>query len=226
MNRRLRVFSRRWSLAIILAAAILTLGLMVGIAGFVVSRDRQRAKEDLAIERRARVALRNHIEFEAYVLCRSQGRNKHDCRLIANGSVLQGELDLVQATVAKLGEAQVAKLFIGKDGTAVTAGKVSIKGPPGPQGKQGPQGAKGAQGPPGPPGPPGSGKTGSSGRIGAAGARGLTGPQGPQGPPGAKGDTGAQGPSGQGLTCPNGQAPTVRSLTIPSQGTFLILVCN
>ncbi len=217
-------FRRDWLLPAVFAATIIAIAVVLSLAVFVVSRDRQRAKDDIAIERRARISLQNQIVFESYVLCRSSGRSKHDCRIIANGSVLKGKLNvkLLEAKVAQLGEAQVTKLFIGKDGTQVTSsGQVSIKGPPGPQGKQGQPGPQGAQGPAGP-----RGQTGSSAAKGAQGDTGARGAQGPAGPQGAKGDPGPQGPAGQGLTCPSGGAPTVRSLTIPSQGTFLILVCN
>ncbi len=216
-------FSRGWALPALIAFGILTLASMVALAALVISHDRKRAKADLALETRARIALRNNIEFEAYVLCRSEGRSKHDCKLISNGAVLEGKVDVVEleAQIARLGEARVTKLFIGKHGTAVTAaGKISIKGPPGPPG---------AAGPPGPKGPQGTQGSAGGGKIGKTGARGQAGAQGPpgvQGPQGAKGEPGAQGPPGQSLTCPGGAAPTVRSLSIPSQGTFLILVCG
>lgn len=243
-------FRRDWLLPAMLVGGIATFTALLILTVFVIRRDRERARADAEIAAQARRNLLDQITFEAYVLCRSQGRSKHDCRLISNGVVLSGSVNRLEADIAKLGEAKVAKLFVGPKGTKVTAGKISIVGPAGTAGKTGQQGPRGPQGPQGAQGPRGlAGQRGPAGPTGAGskqgprgqpGAKGATGPAGPQGAkgdqgtrgePGAKGEQGATGPAGQagppgpsGTSCPAGFAPATLSINMPG-GQRTIYVC-
>ncbi len=241
-------FRRDWLLPAVLLGGIATMTAMLILAVFVVKRDRERAKADVAIATQADRNLRDQISFEAYVLCRSQGRSKHDCRLISKGVVLSGSIIKLEAEIAKLGEARVVKLFVGPKATRVTsAGKISIVGPkgdegpagkPGPQGARGPAGKTGAAGPrgvpgtaakqasPGPRGLPGEkGATGATGPPGPEGAKGAAGAKGDQGSTGPQGAAGPQGPPGpSGLTCPAGFAPATLAINRPG-GQAIIYAC-
>lgn len=241
-------FRRDWLLPAVLIGGIATMTAMLILAVFVIRRDRQRAKADIAVAAQASRNLRDQITFEAYVLCRSQGRTKHDCRLISKGVVLSGSIIRLEADIAKLGEAKVATLFVGPKATRVTAGKISIVGPTGQRGTQGPAGPAGQRGATGPQGErgaagprgPANGKTGATGPRGPSGqtgARGATGPAGPAGAKGEQGPVGSQGPQGpqgaqgpqgppgsNGLSCPAGFAPATLSINMPG-GQRTIYVC-
>lgn len=189
---------RGWLLPILVALGALTLCVVIIGGIFFFAHDRQKTRniaqlshKQLEAEVDARLRLRNQVVYLAYVICRSGGRSKADCRIISHGAVIPANLtlDSLETKVAQIGEAEVMKLFVGPNGTPITGtgGAPGLRGPPGPQGKQGTQGSRGVQGPPGP----------SGGPSGPAGPKGAAGPPGPQGPAGSRGAQGAQGAQGQ-----------------------------
>jgi hypothetical protein len=207
-----RWMARGWLLPVLIALGAITLTFVIVASIFFVARDREKtrtiaklAHTELHNEIAARKRLRNQVLYLSYVLCRSQGRSKKDCRIISHGAVLPSNLTIetLEAQIARLGEARIIRLFVGPNGTRITgkSGAPGLRGPPGPQGKQGPPGPKGERGPQGPangpPGPKGEkGDKGAQGERGPQGAQGSRGPQGEQGPQGERGAPGAAGAAG------------------------------
>jgi hypothetical protein len=186
-------------------------------------------KQRIQQEQEGRRKAVTQARYQAYVLCRSTGRTRKQCRTISDGIILPPmlTLDQLESQVAEIGEATVTRLFVNKNGKR---GRIGPGGEIGKAGAKGDRGATGKTGNPGPQGNPGS--KGEKGNTGSRGQRGATGPRGPagqQGNPGAQGQPGPPGPAGpQGLPgtgCPDGNLAVVRTITIPSVGTVRILTC-
>ena len=194
---------RLLTLSVIVVYAILVLGLIAGIVGgYIWVTDQAQIRthhlnQKLKAERSARMkeqrrirALAAQAMYQTYILCRSQGRTKRQCRKIAHGIILSPRFTLKQLDthILRTAELTVTRIFNPPKGQAGATGPrgapgLSIRGPTGPTGPRGPQGPRGPaginggkQGPRGPQGPPGA--------QGAKGDRGAQGPAGPQGPPG------------------------------------------
>jgi hypothetical protein len=169
-----------WLLPLIIAVAIAALGTSVVLAVIAIEQGR--------MDNRNRIAAVRQLTLQTltanYILCRSEGRTKHQCDLIAAGTIQPSEAKLtvreIETAVAKIGEAQVQHLFVG-------GRKVRARGKPGPAGSIGPAGPRGAPG--------ARGQQGVPGRTGPTGPPGVRGPVGPQGKTGARGATG-------GVRCP------------------------
>jgi hypothetical protein len=206
-----------WRLPIIFACAIT--GFVLSLIFGIWMLDRQRDQNRAAIEREKVLRAREQaarkrgdlqVRYTAYVLCRSGGRTRKQCRKISEGVILPPRLtlEMIDAQFAKFGEATVAKLFISKG----RVGKTGIQGPGGKIGNTGARGLRGAQGPTGPRGPSGIG-SGSKGKKGDKGDRGQPGAPGPP------------GPAGTNFVCPGGAPPVVRTIVIPAVGAIKLLTC-
>ena len=228
---------REWRLTIIFVCAIagFVLSLVFGIWLLDRSRDQNRAvieRERVLRVRERQARLRGDIQvrYTAYVLCRSGGRTRKQCRKIADGVILPPRLtlEMIDAQFAKFGEATVTRLFVGKGKAGITGAR-GAQGPGGRIGSPGKRGPQGAQGSAGPQGPAGTGLKGDRGQRGVPGGRGQTGTRGVPGAPGAAGSPGPAGPPGPpgpaAAVCPGGALPVLRTIVIPSIGPVKLLTC-
>lgn len=202
---------------ILMAAAIAASFLFTGS---LIADNNDLAKQNRALiasERQQRMASQRETNrailqsrFSAYILCRSSGRTRRQCRKISQGIILKPTVSLrmVEASIAKLGEATITKLIVGREGTRGPVGP-AIRGPRGPAGAAGDPGARGSAGP--------------RGRTGPRGPRGLTGPAGSAGPAGPRGPQGAPGPPG--TVWPSACTVTAIHLRRNPVGDVLAYVC-
>lgn len=217
-------------LALGIGAALLAVGQLWHQNSLRIEENKARLSEAEADRERSQ----RQAQFQAYVLCRSTGRTKKQCRAIATGIILKRipmslSVDELETTLAKIGEARVTKLFVGpkgKQGQVGPEGQVGPGGPIGPVGPRGPAGPRGAQGARGPPGVGGPrGAAGGRGPRGARGTRGAPGTPGPPGPPGARGPAGPPGRPGSSVPCPDGSAPQWLTKDFPRTGTITYWGC-
>lgn len=201
-----------WLLSAAVIISTLALAGVIIFAVYQVGKNRDQTKHDVASNAK-RLAenskLLEHeidqVRYSAYIFCRSEGRTPHACKKIARLVILPRELNVptLKTALAKIGEAQIDKLFVGKPGSR---GRVGTKGIPGIPGVKGPRGNRGERG--------ASGSQGANGQRGVAGARGAAGPQGAQGQAGPAGPPGPQGPAGAAFNC----------AAVGGRGPFWILI--
>lgn len=217
------------------AAVILSTFAFVGgliFATYQVGQNRDRDRERIAENARRITENSNslaheiaQVRYSAYIFCRSEGRSPRACKKIARLVVLPRELDVqtLRTALAKIGEAQIGKLFVGTPGKRGRVGPTGnngikgihgVKGIPGIPGVQGPRGKKGDRG--------ATGATGATGPRGARGRRGLRGLLGLPGPAGPQGPAGPPGP--RGLLCPAGYVQGTFVFNTPG-GHTTILTC-
>jgi hypothetical protein len=185
---------RSWLLPLVTGAAILALGGSVVLAIYSIDQSR--------IANRERIDAVRELTLQTltanYILCRSEGRTKHQCDLIATGTILPKQESItvqeINAATAKFGEAQVQRLFVG-------GARTGARGQPGPAGGIGPAGPHGPQGIPG-----------------------RTGPSGPPGPRGLPGPRGKAGPEG-GTSCPRGYKAGRVIVRLDPEGAITLWAC-
>lgn len=211
-------------LALGIGAALLAVGQLWHQNSLRISENKARLNEAETDREKAQ----QQAQFQAYVLCRSTGRTKKQCRAIATGIILKRlpttlSVDELETALAKIGEARVTKLFVGPQGKQGQVGPGGAIGPVGPRGPAGPRGAQGARGSPGVGGPRGA--AGSRGPRGARGTRGAPGTPGPPGARGPAGPAGRPGPPGSTAPCPDGSAPQWLTKDFPRTGTITYWGC-
>lgn len=225
----IKIARHPWLLS--LAVVLSTFAFVGGIifAAYQVGQNRDRDRQRIA-ENARRISANsrlleheiNQVRYSAYIFCRSEGRTPRACRQIARLVILPRELDVatLRTALAKIGEAQIGKLFVGTRGKRGRVGihgihgNKGIPGIPGVEGQRGKRGARGATGLNG-----AAGATGARGHRGLRGRRGVPGPVGPAGPVGPQGP---QGPTGQ--VCPIGYTRGEFVFNTP-KGHATILTC-